>query len=105
LVLTSILALKSAKCMAPTLWHIRAILYVLLFQDILQLHTHEQDRQCIYSTALRHVCANVSAVEKQEVLKNSKCVFVALGIQHAMRMHHLDICGLPSSTVFIHTIS
>jgi hypothetical protein len=33
------------------------------------------------------------------------CVFVALGIQHAMRMCHIVICGLPCSTVFFHIIS
>jgi len=32
-------------------------------------------------------------------------VFVPLGIQHAMRMHHIVICGLPHSTVFFNIIS
>jgi hypothetical protein len=31
-------------------------------------------------------------------------VFVALGIQHAMHMRHIVICGLPHSTIFFHII-
>jgi len=34
-----------------------------------------------------------------------KCVFVALVIQHAMRMRHIVICVLSGSTIFFHTIS
>jgi len=33
------------------------------------------------------------------------CEFVALGIQHAMRMFHNVICGLPRSAIFFHIIS
>ena len=35
----------------------------------------------------------------------SECVFLALGIQHAMRMHHMINCGPPRSTTFFHTVS
>jgi len=35
----------------------------------------------------------------------SECGFVALGIEHGMRMRHIFICGLPHSTIFFHIIS
>jgi hypothetical protein len=35
---------------------------------------------------------------------NLVCVFVALGIQRAMRMRHVAICGLADSTVLFHII-
>jgi hypothetical protein len=35
----------------------------------------------------------------------SECIFVALIIQHAMRMRHVVICGLSGSTLFFYIIS
>jgi hypothetical protein len=34
-----------------------------------------------------------------------ECAFVALGIEHAMRMRNIVNCGLPGSTIFSHIIS
>jgi len=33
------------------------------------------------------------------------CVFLALGIQHAMHMRHIVICDQPCSTIFFHIFS
>jgi len=46
-------------------------------------------------------CCNGKAIS----ITHSKKVFVALGIQHAMRMRHTAICGLPGSTKFFHIVS
>jgi hypothetical protein len=46
-------------------------------------------------------CCNRKAV----CVTYSEWVFVALSIQHAMRMRRIVICGLPGFTMFFHIIS
>jgi hypothetical protein len=54
----------------------------------------------IETRSLKHCCSG-----KEITITYSKCVFVALVIQHAMRMRHIVICGPSGSTVFFHNIS
>jgi hypothetical protein len=49
--------------------------------------------------ACNHCCSG-----KAQSITQSVCVFEALVIQHAMRMRHIAICGLPRSTVFLHIL-
>jgi hypothetical protein len=42
---------------------------------------------------------------KSIIVTYSECFFVALGIQNAMRMHHIFICDLSGFTIFFHIIS
>jgi hypothetical protein len=53
---------------------------------------------------LRDVHANIVVMVKQWVI-HIVSVSVALGIQHAMHMRHIVICGLSGSTIFFDMIS
>ena len=47
----------------------------------------------------------VAVKEKTMDITYSRCLFVALGIQYAMRMCHIAICDLPRCTIFFSTLS
>jgi hypothetical protein len=50
--------------------------------------------------SFNHCCSG-----KAKRITQPEGVFVALGIQHVMRMRHIVICCLPRSTTFFHIIS
>jgi len=79
---------------------------LLYVHGILAFHVNgtTQVRQCKCKTTLMRVRATTVAVEKQSRL-HIPWEFTALGIQHAMRMHHIVICSLSASTVFFYHIS
>jgi len=67
--------------------------------------TTTQDKQCSYTiTQIEASSCNHCWGGKAEFITYSEGVFVALGIQHAIRMRHI-LCGLLGSTIFLHLIS
>jgi len=52
-------------------------------------------------TRSRNHCCSGKAIS----VTYSECVFVDIGIQQAMRMCHIVMCGLFGSTIFFHIIS
>ena len=65
----------------------------------------EADKLWTYNVAMRQVSGTIFPVKKEIRIKCSECVFVALGILHAMRVRHILICVLLGSTIFFHIIS
>jgi len=58
-----------------------------------------------YQRNIEAVSRNHCCRGKALCVTSSECVFVALVIQHAMRMRRIVICGLPGCTTFFHVIS
>jgi len=50
--------------------------------------------------ATAHHCSSGQAIS----ITHSEWVFVALGIQHAMKLRHIVTCSLSSSKIFSHII-
>ena len=82
----------------------KAIGCVLGNNDILT--DRQKARQAMYVKNIIEVhSCNQFCSRKAISITYVKCVFVALGIQRAMRLLHIAICGLPGSTIFSHIIS
>jgi hypothetical protein len=70
------------------------ILFLTKTQAAMYVKRNNEARLC------NHCCSGIAISITQPV-----CVFVALGIQPAMRMRHIAICGLSSSALLLHVIS
>ena len=74
--------------------------------NVLVAHLYpKKDRQYQYNVTLRRVLANHCCSGTSMSITQPVCVFVALDIQHAMRMRHIVICVLPRCIIIFHVIS
>jgi hypothetical protein len=52
------------------------------------------------NVTMRRVRATIVAVEKSIEITYYEHMFIALGIQHALRMRRIFICDLPGCTIY-----
>ena len=80
----------------------------MLYRTLGKLHAEEnikmKIRQCTYKRDIearsRDHCVRKEAIR----ITYYECVFVALGIEHAMRMRHNVVCGLSGCIIFLHIV-
>jgi len=73
------------------------------FMNSIFLFGDNNTGECTHSVTM--TCFRVTTVVVEMSITQPKCVFVALGTQHAMRMRHIVMCGLPRCTKVFHIIS
>ena len=76
-----------------------SLLYYLSYRQ--GSYINKKTHNVLISVILRRDLPIIVVVDKREVL-HTVSVCVDLGIQHAMRMRLIVICGLPRSTIFFH---
>ena len=77
--------------------------YKYIYIYIVNQKIYHSTRHVRINVTMRCVHANIFAVKNN--IYYVVCVSAALGIQHAMHIHHIVSCGLSGSTIFFSIIS
>jgi hypothetical protein len=78
--------------------------YAIIFHNNV-MHCNETRQACYVERNNEERSCNHCCSGKELSIAYSECVFVAFGIQHAMSVRHIFICGMSGSTIFFHIIS
>jgi hypothetical protein len=70
------------------------VFYIFITRQAMYMQRKNEARSC------KHCCSGTAIINTY-----SECVFVVLVIQHAMRMLHIVICGLPRRKIIFYIIS